>query len=221
MGAGTLAGLPKEPSILEAAKSRLKTQYRGALVLTFSNGTVQRIGLRADVLRPILVAAPPTMWFGNVHVERTSSDTLHVANPTRVDAEWKLQHMPVPPPKKRVQIDATALGLAKEGESFSLAALGLKPPPESPREVPVDDPEVFSFSTTRGVLPGPTAPLGVAEALPLRSSGGKTPLLPIHVTFKPKLDKLYRSRFRLYVRKGEGFDVVISGHGSYHEEHAT
>lgn len=197
----------------------MSRRYRGAIVITYANGHVQRVGLRGEILRPMLAATPPVVTFGHVHVEGYARATMHVANPTPVDAEWRLGHLPVPPPKPRVQIDATALGLASGDGSFSLAALGLTPPPESPKETPVDDPSVFEFNVRDGVLPGPTPPLDVAKAQELRVSipGGRGKLLPIRVVFRPKKNALYRSRFRLYVRKGEGFDVVLTGHGSYEE----
>lgn len=41
---------------------------------------------------------------------------------------------------------------------------------------------------------------------------------PIEVVFKPKLAQHYRSRFRFVVEAGQGFDVVLSGAGTYEED---
>lgn len=41
---------------------------------------------------------------------------------------------------------------------------------------------------------------------------------PIVVTFSPKLNVGYKSRFRFEVDSGEGFDVVFTGYGTYDED---
>ena len=68
------------------------------------------------------------------------------------------------------------------------------------------------------LLSGPTAPLTVADARTLRDSKGLHPQLKLDVKFHPKENCKYRSRFRVAVRKGQGFDLVLSGGGSYEEE---
>lgn len=55
-----------------------------------------------QVLRPIVVVAPVTHSFGTIHTQRRGNATLYVGNPTYVDAEWTLSHIPVPPPKHRL-----------------------------------------------------------------------------------------------------------------------
>lgn len=41
---------------------------------------------------------------------------------------------------------------------------------------------------------------------------------PIVITFRPKKNVPYQSRFRFEVEHGEGFDVVVSGKGTYEED---
>jgi len=41
---------------------------------------------------------------------------------------------------------------------------------------------------------------------------------PIVVTFSPKLNVGYKSRFRFEVESGEGFDFVLYGYGTYNED---
>ena len=41
---------------------------------------------------------------------------------------------------------------------------------------------------------------------------------PITVTFRPRKNTTYCSRFRMDVEHGEGFDVVLQGAGSYEED---
>lgn len=212
---GTLA----RTSVLDSAAAKLKYDFRGRIKITFSNGHVQWVGVRADYLRPMVAVSRALHNFGHCHTESTKDFEVFLANPTEVDAEWKVEHVPAPPPKPRVTIDVSSLGL--DGiKGIDVAALS-GAAPEGPATIAEeDDPSVFEFSLSSGVLTGPTAPLQVAETLDLRNAdeSGRTSLLPIKVTFNPRLNVHYKSRFRFRVRKGEAFDVVLRGHGSYMEE---
>ncbi len=66
-------------------------------------------------------------------------------------------------------------------------------------------------------LAGPTAPLSVAHVHGLRDSKGLAPPTKLTVRFAPKQNVRYKCRFRLSVRSGEGFDVVLYGRGTYDE----
>ena len=61
-----------------------------------------------QVLRPMITVAPATHSFGTVHTERSVHATLFLGNPTPVDAEWSLAHVPAPPPKHRVPSSKTS-----------------------------------------------------------------------------------------------------------------
>ena len=90
------------------------------------------------------------------------------------------------------------------------------PPKEA--DLPKDDPSVFTFSAVAGVLPGPTLPLHLAEKeTPNTILVNNRIPLAVNVVFKPEQDAFYRSRFRFVVTKGESFDVVLTGLGSYEE----
>jgi hypothetical protein len=65
---------------------------------------------------------------------------------------------------------------------------------------------------------GPTASLDVAHVHGLRDSNGLAPPVSVTVKFTPKANALYCCRYRVSVRSGEGFDIVVRGRGSY-EEH--
>ena len=41
---------------------------------------------------------------------------------------------------------------------------------------------------------------------------------PIKVTFRPSKNRSYQSRFRFEVKEGEGFDLLVSGRGTYQED---
>jgi hypothetical protein len=57
----------------------------------------------------------------------------------------------------------------------------------------------------------------LAASLRARNDGNFRAPRPLVVTFRPKHARAYQSRFRIEVEKGEGFDVVLSGKGTYAE----
>jgi hypothetical protein len=89
------------------------------------------------------------------------------------------------------------------------------PPPGAPP--PIDDPTVWGFSASAGVLHGPTAPAELAEAAALRSTHGVPAPLALHVTFAPRSAAVYMSRFRLAVRQGASLELLLVGMGSHEE----
>ena len=144
-------------SVLEKGKAVLKETNGGRLIITFSNGEVQEIGLRAEALRPLLVATPVEYNFGTVHVEHNVGSTIVLGNPTEVEAEWTLSHVHVPPPKSKIHINPRSFGLP-EGKAFE----ELKAEEEAIAAI-VDDPGVFVFSSRSGQVMGPTPPLDVSS----------------------------------------------------------
>lgn len=211
-GAGAGAGGP-------GAAAPLRQEYQGSVTLTFANDCVQVVRLRAEVLRPVVVAGPPVTDFGAVHTGSATggattgvTSVIRLANPGVVDADWELRHLPAPVRKARVGFDVTSLGLTGK----AAAGLRLEATPREDDGV-VDDPTVFSFEAMAGVLQGPTAPLSVAHVHSLRDSKGLAAPTKLTVRFTPKQNVRYKSRFRLSVRSGEGFDVLLCGRGTYDE----
>ena len=143
----------------------------------------------------MILVAPAEHRFGAVHVERWKPITLYLSNPTAVDAEWRIQHIPFHRPPKRVGGDAP-----------------------SNEMMPMDEPSVFKFSMVAGTLMGPSLPLGTAQVNPPQGFADerKKPL-GLSVTFKPETAVHYRSRFRFLVKNGQSFDVLLFGKGSFYE----
>ena len=217
-------------SPLEPAK--LKYEYEGELIIKFSTGQQQRVSLQGVVVRPALVVSPPAHDFKVVRTDAVSNLSLFLSNPTEVDIEWQLRHVP-------------------RARRVSDGIDGDNAPPDS-----VDDPSVFSFSEVTAHMTGPSLPLKSAAAcIPkdfnrladslfaqtvtaltwrpgddrdlavtsldaaLKNEARTNPRmpLPITVSFKPKRNVRYCSRFRFDVHKGEPFDVVLQGEGSFEE----
>ena len=183
---------PKEP-----LSDELEDKYEGDLTVTFANAVAdeQLFKLHAYILKPMILVAPAEHRFGAVHVERWKPITLYLSNPTAVDAEWRIQHIPFHRPPKRVGGDAP-----------------------SNEMMPMDEPSVFKFSMVAGTLMGPSLPLGTAQVNPPQGFADerKKPL-GLSVTFKPETAVHYRSRFRFLVKNGQSFDVLLFGKGSFYE----
>jgi hypothetical protein len=214
-------------AVIAASITRLRGEHLGLLSVTFANGTVQEIGLRCEVLRPAIIATPSSHSFGTVRIlpsgtlpgegvseESQSLVSLRVSNPTTVDAHWSLKHVPAPSPK-----------LARPGEAVDWQSLGLSPEnalwaakPPSDLSTALDDPSAFAFSSVSGVLMGPTAPLEAVEGKGLRASDGLPQPITLMIVFRPKEAKLYQSRFRICVKEGESFELLLRGRGGLNEK---
>ena len=73
---------------------RLRKRYRGELQFWYANGVCQKTKLEGVLDCPMLAAAPPELFHGTVHVEKYSEKTLHLANPTELPAQWRIEHDP-------------------------------------------------------------------------------------------------------------------------------
>lgn len=210
---------------LSSARRPLRSVSKGHVRFTFLNGCVQDIGLRGEVLRPMLAIAPSDYHFGSCQLMREDRDLcLYLANPTLVCASWTLTHVPYPEPKTRAE------QIAYDRELGHLR----------------DDPHVFVFEQTQGEVRGPTLPLSTAgyrlprdahirhaEAIfgdhghhrsgslsqEIKSSSHErnNALGTVQVKFRPTTIEHFRSRFRFQVDQGESFDIVLEGQGSVDE----
>lgn len=182
-----------------------RSAVSGELLVRFANHAVQTIRLAAEIIRPILLVSPSMYFFGHVHLSKTRSVVLRLANASEVPASFKIQHVPRPTPVSRAQKQE----VKRHHSHF------------------VDEPGVFTFATLQGVVEGPT--------LSLRSSGGYAPTtnstqdlgshpvvknaLEIVVTFRaPAIKKRYKSRFRFVVEHGADFEIVLEGEGHLNEQ---
>jgi hypothetical protein len=197
--------------------------------------------LCAQVLHPALYCQPVQYAFGQQHLDTSHSrhaakTWVHLQNPTTVDAQWRLVHVPQPIPKTRAARARQAASLVIE----SAHALG-----------PCTDmPEVFQFEQMQGIVKGPTreissivgrlpsTPIGggripsstrIARGrLPRQSftapregydQGGRKPPA-IGVAFHPAGVGRYRSRFRFELMGGEidaVCDLILEGAGTVNE----
>jgi hypothetical protein len=225
-----------------ASSPALHVATAGALCIAFLDSAgqhVQSIALSADVLRPAVMLSPPLHSFGTVHLDTPASATLYLANPTAVNAHWRVTHTP-----------ATSLNSTTTSKRLPVANSldGMLPPPAA-----LDEPSAFTFSHTAGLQRGGSLPAGDGGArLPtdanrsadpvfgqeraaltwhsdapqtletsLRAAavkqGGQRLPFPLVVTFAPRSAGLHMSRFRVAVQGGEGVDVLLQGVGTVEE----
>lgn len=131
----------------------------GSLTINFSNGDSQTIHLKAELMRPILALnntgfegkeeGLDARNFGTVHIKNYKTLNMFLLNKTKVPGKWKLLYVKFP--QKQLIGFATKTKLEFENEAKT------------------DDPTVFEFSKTEGVISGPTIPMNsvpYGKALP-------------------------------------------------------
>ncbi|CAG9311669.1 unnamed protein product [Blepharisma stoltei] len=189
-----------------------RSSIGGSFLIRFSNGHEQRLKLEARLYRPkIIINSEQSdefkklieQDFGIVNIQFSKKLSLFLSNVSPVDAKWRLNYVQYP--KKKNTGWKTMTKQEKEDDTI------------------LDDPEVFQFSISEGVLKGPSVPLKytpTGPALPqaLNQDLEKLPL-QIQILFKPKLDKLYKSMFKIITEGGPDLDFVLKGRGSYLEEY--
>mmetsp|Transcript_28938 Transcript_28938/g.67308 ORF Transcript_28938/g.67308 Transcript_28938/m.67308 type:complete len:2187 (+) Transcript_28938:98-6658(+) len=214
----------------------LKHADEGVLNLNYATGQLQTIKLVGQVMRPMIVCAPSEHEYGIVHTEGKAQITIFVSNPTEVEASWKIRHVPVQPPK--VSIIASEMDKPKprprdEPDVFSFSEYGgSQKGPSLPLEsagdcLPKDenrsDTAVFAQTLTEVTWKAGTSVAeerhnaDLAQTLTRLNDNNPRAPRPVVVTFRPSIAAQYQSRFRFEVERGEGFDVVLSGTGTYSE----
>lgn len=190
----------------QESKRRLKLEINGQLLIKFTNRSVQTVNLVTEILRPLVVVSPSVYFFGHVHLSKKRSVVLRVANPTVVPAVFTIQHVPAPVPLSKAQ-----------KQEFKLHHAHF-----------VDEPSVFTFSTMKGVVTGPTTSLRSSGGVSLPSTDSTKDLGPNHLVFEPEeivvvfqapsTKKRFKSRFRFAVAHGLDFEIVLEGEGHLNEQ---
>ncbi|KAJ1449517.1 hypothetical protein M885DRAFT_535276 [Pelagophyceae sp. CCMP2097] len=200
----------------------LKKVFSGELVISYATGQAQRVSLEGVVLRPALAVSPPCHDFG---LARASSETppmrltVFLSNPTAVEAAWRVVHVPADAPEAGVVDDASAFEWtdragALPGPSLPLSSAAACLPKDFNR-LPT---ALFGQTVTALTWKGADATLTLDDALRGANAAQTRAPFPLAVSFRPKLNRRYTSRFRFLVQAGEPFDVILSGHGTFEED---
>lgn len=163
------------------------------LQITFASGSVQTFPLLAVTTTPFVelsvppVFGVPSLSFGVTHISHTPMRSIEMWNPTEAAAQWTIAHLPYKPPPAASAAGARAKAAALAGETL-----------------PIDDPTVFEFDRTVGLLP-PRA--------------GMTPeRVPLNVRFLPKEPGKYRATFTIKVKNGMTAKLEVSATATLREE---
>ena len=87
-----------------------------------------------------------------------------------------------------------------------------------------EDPSVFCFDNSGGIIYGPTdvlrcLPLGPGLPAVQAIEGMKYKPFKIYIAFAPKKNIFYKCKFRLSTGTSNYIDFILKGNGSYLEEH--
>ena len=212
----------------------MKLDAKGRLKLLYSTGQEQYIDFKGELMRSMVVAQPSDYHFGVIHTEVHKDVVMFVINPTVVEAKWKIVHIPATLPKRPRMILDPHHELNQEHldfpEVFTFSETeGVQSGPTLPLTstaacMPDDKNRLTSLPVFEKNPMSLTWKSGQQRDLTwddkLRATNFVNPRQPraVTVTFKPKENKRYRSRFRLEVEDGMGFDVVFTGRGTFDEE---
>ena len=190
----------------------LTNMKRGKLIVTFENGEKEHYNLIAYLLRPRIlmsltgnqsVESLDYIDFGHVNCASMKIEPIYLMNDTQVDTNWVINYVKFIP-KKTYGVGTITI---EEKEDMDMC----------------DDPSVFNFDVSNGVIYGPTEvlfDLPVGPALPrvetIKSQKYK-PLL-IKVSFCPKKNIFYKCRYKITTSTGNSIDFILKGFGSYLEE---
>ena len=176
----------------------------------------------------MVVCAPSEYDFGFVHTEKASSFLLYLANPTEVSASWRVRHIPMVPPKISIiaqELEEVPKLPLDEPDMFSFDQYeGVQNGPSLPLSdaasvLPLDlnrsRAAVFKQTVTTVQWNEDTT---LNANLKRRNDDNPKAPRPVKVTFRPGRNRSYQSRFRFEVAQGEGFDLLVSGRGTYEED---
>lgn len=175
----------------------------GDLVMLYSNEETQKLPLEAHIFHPQLNVMPERLDLSTLHVESTATATLALTNPTYADASWTIVHQPKLNPLSSTQLrtGAPKVDTPLPGGATQTIPLGMT----TTGGTGLDDPEVFSFEPSSGVIRGNRD----------RPTIASTQI--VTVRFNPKKNVKYSTKFKVDIECGRGGFVVLEGSGSYDE----
>lgn len=151
----------------------LVNEKNGRLIYIFENGEFQEYHLITVLKRPRLtlstsgsdaIESDSIIDFGAVNCESYKKSVIYIKNETDVNSDWSIKyHKPIP---KKYH----GYGIITKAEQEDIEML--------------DDPDVFLFSLTNGVIPGPSLPLmniPLGPCLPKIDNEERDKLLPVKI----------------------------------------
>ncbi|MCQ2816949.1 MAG: hypothetical protein MJ252_06765 [archaeon] len=192
----------------------LHVEKDGKMTVRFQNGVIEEYFLKAILKRPRLILSltgnqsKPNMDdcinFGYVNCASKKIEEIYLMDETEVPTNWKISFVKFIP--KTVYGYGTMTEKEKEDQNM------------------LEDPSVFNFEMTEGVIYGPTdmlINLPIGPGLPKLDifENKKYKPLTIKVMFTPKKNVFYKCRYKITTSTGNSIDFTLKGNGSYREEH--
>jgi len=168
-----LKAISPDPKNHQEWPINLVNEKHGKLICIFENGEIQEYFLTTVLKRPRLsisvtgndaIESDNFIDFGSVNCESFKKSVLFIKNETDVYSDWSINYHKFVP-KKYYGYGTTT---ASEREDMDMN----------------DDPDVFLFSITSGVIPGPSLPLiniPLGPCLPKVDNYERDKLLPVKV----------------------------------------
>jgi hypothetical protein len=142
--------------------------------------------------------------YGYVHCESAKRMSLFILNETEVESKWSIYS--VKPKPKNYYGHGTMTKDEKEDMDKT------------------DDPDVFIFNITSGVICGPSnqlidIPKGPAVPRVYSKKDEIHNPVKIDIMFRPVKNIFYKTKYRLVSEYGNSLEFILKGNGSYFEEH--
>ena len=204
-----------EPDYLMVWPKKIKSQVEGNLEIRFTNGIVQNLPLKAELLRGALTINPLKFNFGSAHTSpgddyQNPLDIL-LRNPSPTDLSWTLTHVPF---TRKTRVKAMAPTTLRElnNPEFDLDAKT------------VDDPSVFAMSAMSGSI---KAGVGAMPDIAFTAKNARVDekliqrkAVNLRVYFRPTEPVYYLSQFLFEVKDGSdqpNMMLTLRGLGSLEE----
>lgn len=173
-----------DPKNLEEWPINLVNEKNGKLICFFENGESQEYHLKTILKRPRLslsvtgndaIESPNFVDFGSVNCESYKKSCIYIKNETDVYSDWSINY-----------------------HKFTIKTLhghGTTTKDEREDLEMCDDPDVFLFSLTNGIIPGPSLPLiniPLGPGLPKVDNPERDKYLPVKVEIMFKVNFFFK-----------------------------
>eukprot|EP01063_Lacrimia_lanifica_P035586 TRINITY_DN6833_c0_g1_i1.p1 TRINITY_DN6833_c0_g1~~TRINITY_DN6833_c0_g1_i1.p1 ORF type:complete len:2170 (+),score=858.79 TRINITY_DN6833_c0_g1_i1:976-6510(+) len=168
----------------------------GQLHISYPNGNTQDIPLLAVVNYPAIQCTPASLIFGSRALDRKSawSKRFFIKTTTSAPVQYRIVHDEKFRPITKVtsghaQGELLKSVMKREAQKQLQGSSGAD-------EVPIDEPDVFTFDSTEGYIPG--------------GENGEV-VQPVVVTFTPRGTSHFESVFKIEVDGGRGCEITLRG----------
>ena len=167
-------------------------------------GVLKRPRLRISTSGNESIEGSNVIDFGYVNCESSKRMSIFIMNETEVETKWSIYSLKSKP--KNYYGYGTLTKDEKEDMEKN------------------DDPDVFIFNLTSGIVQGPSnqlidIPKGPGIPKVFNKKNEEYNPVRVDILFRPNKNVFYKTRYRLVSETGNELDFILKGYGSYLEEH--